>query len=268
MRRQRCSTTSRVMVLRSSMIFCLVRQCSTCVPSVKQHAWRGECKSRSPHSATPQRARCGSSASTMFCRKMPTSVNPWPVDCHRATVTRAPAPLGRTALWDSRSSPRSVEYIAALTSVLPALINDALGHAALSNTLQTNKLAVCLGGGSKYDEHIDTHEDGGDPRRLACLLYLQDEWVEEHGGCLRFFREAGPLNDRPGIRTGRALTVDDASVPTDGTARSSRPTVDIAPLGGRLVCFWCESLTHGVTPSYAPTIAAHRWALTVWLLQP
>lgn len=174
-----------------------------------------------------------------------------------------------TTLWDSRASPRLVEYTYALMSTLPALLNGRFSDAALSDTLQTNKLAVCLGDGSKYDEHLDTHDGGGDLRTLACLLYLQDEWLEEHGGCLRIFRGAdAALEDVPGIRVGRAETMDAELTPIgSGTDAGARPAVDIAPLGGRLVCFWCDSSAHGVRPSYAPTEAGHRWALTVWLLR-
>ena len=81
----------------------------------------------------------------------------------------------------------------------------------LSETLHANKLAVCLGDGSRYDTHYDnmggddlpltltptlsltrydTHYDnmgGDDLRKLTALLYLQREWTVEHGGCFRMF---------------------------------------------------------------------------------
>ena len=41
--------------------------------------------------------------------------------------------------------------------------------------------------------------------------------------------------------------------------------MDIAPLGGRLLAFWSDTMVHGVLPSQAANEAAYRWALTVWL---
>ena len=41
--------------------------------------------------------------------------------------------------------------------------------------------------------------------------------------------------------------------------------VDIAPLGGRLLAFWSDTMVHGVLPSQAHDEREYRWALTVWL---
>ena len=51
----------------------------------------------------------------------------------------------------------------------------------LSETLHANKLAVCLGDGSRYDTHYDNL------RKLTALLYLQRSWTAAHGGCFRMF---------------------------------------------------------------------------------
>ena len=42
----------------------------------------------------------------------------------------------------------------------------------LSETLHANKLAVCLGDGSRYDTHYD-NMGGDDLRKVTALLYLQ-----------------------------------------------------------------------------------------------
>ena len=69
---------------------------------------------------------------------------------------------------------------------LPPVINARFASARLSSTVQTNKLACCLGEGSSYDKHID-NQGGDDLRKLTVLLYCNPSWREELGGAFRIF---------------------------------------------------------------------------------
>lgn len=70
-------------------------------------------------------------------------------------------------------------------------------------------------------------------RYLTCIVYLNTDWKEGDGGCLRVFPNG------------------------DGEDDSH---VDIAPLAGRLVVFSSPSLLHGVLPTNV-----QRYACAVWL---
>ena len=159
---------------------------------------------------------------------------------------------------------RLVEYCVSLVSSLPPLVNARFPEAMLSDRLHTNKLAVCLGDGSKYDKHYD-NEGGGDLRKLTCLIYLQDEWDDACGGYFRMFGDADAAHEGVrGLHTGRAHGIEDELLP-DHSSAEGFPAVDIAPLGGRLLCFWSDRMVHGVLPSFASSASHNRWALTVWL---
>jgi hypothetical protein len=147
------------------------------------------------------------------------------------------------------ATPCLVEYIVTLTQHLATEINK-MHDARLSTTQQTNKLAVCLGNGSKYDKHIDNLGGGsagqGDLRKLSALLYLQqpgshsedaDTILDERGGYFRAY-----------------------DVPSKGEV------TQIAPKGDRLLLFWSDSLVHDVSPSFCATEKDRRFALTVWFV--
>ena len=141
-------------------------------------------------------------------------------------------------------SPRMHEYCVALVSSLAARLNahGSLG-VRLSETLHANKLAVCLGDGSRYDKHYDNMGDG-DLRKLTALLYLQRSWTEANGGCFRMYTRGEGERD----------------------AEGELPYVDLPPLGGRLLVFLADEMVHGVNPSHASGGEdEHRWALTIWL---
>ena len=72
--------------------------------------------------------------------------------------------------------------------------------------------------GGKYEAHLDRFSKD-DARTLSMVLYLNVDWNPEHGGELRIHREAQKL-----------------------------APMDVAPLGGRLVCFFSESVLHEVRP--------------------
>ena len=103
-------------------------------------------------------------------------------------------------------------------------------------------LANYPGDGARYVAHLDN--DPGDPRHsegepglrasdraVTAILYLNPDWEESHGGCLR--------------------------VHLQGTGGA---TVDVAPSAGRMVLFDCRRIVHEVLPSHAS-----RWAMTAWI---
>jgi Rps23 Pro-64 3,4-dihydroxylase Tpa1-like proline 4-hydroxylase len=91
---------------------------------------------------------------------------------------------------------------------------------------------------------------GGDLRKLTVLLYLQTEWRDAMGGCLRVHGSGEPPSG------GRE--------PPAGTKLAALHT-DVAPRGGRLLAFWSDECVHSVCESHAEGPGEHRWAITVWL---
>jgi SM-20-related protein len=130
-------------------------------------------------------------------------------------------------------TPRLTEFCVALVGALPDALNARVDGLQLSNKVHTNKLAVCLGDGSRYDKHID-NMGGDDVRKVTAIVYLQDGWEPAHGGLFR--------------------------------AHLTEGDVDLEPRGGRLLVFYADSLVHSVLPAHAPRGEADaRWALTCWL---
>ena len=93
--------------------------------------------------------------------------------------------------------------------------------------------------GARYVPHLDNDPDDpghreGEPGLRACdravtaILYLNPEWEEAHGGCLRVTLEDG------------------------------RGEADVAPSIGRLVLFDCRRILHEVRPSYAGAVGDDR----------
>jgi SM-20-related protein len=81
--------------------------------------------------------------------------------------------------------------------------------------------------GMAYQRHVD-QPFGTSTRQVSLVLYLNEAWGDEVGGELRFYEK-------------------------DGTRR------DIAPLGGRLVCFRTPGREHGVLPA-----SRDRYSLSGW----
>lgn len=152
-----------------------------------------------------------------------------------------------------QKSPHLIEYIVTLTSSLSRRLNEILPELyQLSEKHQTNKLAVCLGGGSSYDKHID-NLGGSDLRKLTALLYLQPPGLPYYGKA-NFPNE----NHTDDVRGGYFRAYD---VPNKGDITC------IAPRSDRLVLFWSDSLVHDVSASFAPDgDIDRRWALTIWLV--
>lgn len=86
--------------------------------------------------------------------------------------------------------------------------------------------------GGGYVKHIDNFSSGGN-RVLSLITYLNDEWKEGDGGELRIY-----LDEKRGEFT------------------------DIAPLGGRMVCFLSDKILHEVLTAERP-----RMSITGWLLK-
>ncbi len=86
--------------------------------------------------------------------------------------------------------------------------------------------------GSFYRRHLDNFQDS-DSRILSVICYLNESWQPEHGGQLRLFLPQ----------------------PSGGET-----TLDIAPLGGRLVVFESRAIEHEVLVANHP-----RYSITGWL---
>ena len=95
--------------------------------------------------------------------------------------------------------------------------------------------------GARYVPHLDNDpEDPGSAdgapgsrardRAVTAILYLNPDWEEAHGGCLRVHLEDG------------------------------KGEVDVAPAWGRVVLFDSRRITHEVRPA-----SFGRWALTAWI---
>jgi SM-20-related protein len=84
--------------------------------------------------------------------------------------------------------------------------------------------------GSYYRRHRDQPIDS-DARVLSCVLYLNDDWKEEDGGCLRLY-----LDDRDAARR-----------------------IDVLPEGGALVCFLSARFFHEVLPARRERLSLTGW---------
>ena len=124
-------------------------------------------------------------------------------------------------------------------------------------------LANYPGDGARYVAHLDNdpddpaHQEGpvglrACDRVFTCILYLNEEWVEAHEGCLRIFTSGGAEPDNPWHQA--------EDEEEDEEAEEAGGFVDIEPRGGRLVVFDSKRMLHEVRPSYAS-----RWALTAWV---
>lgn len=82
--------------------------------------------------------------------------------------------------------------------------------------------------GSFYKRHLDQFKKD-DHRKLSVICYLNQDWKEEHGGQLRM--------------------------------HLGENSIDILPLGGRLVCFRSDKIEHEVLPA-----TRERLSLTGWIL--
>ncbi|MCI0570350.1 MAG: 2OG-Fe(II) oxygenase [Myxococcaceae bacterium] len=110
-----------------------------------------------------------------------------------------------------------------------AALGEALNaHAYLGLARHDLQLALYPGGGARYVRHRDTFAEGPGPnRRLTAITYLNEGWEPAHGGVLRLYPDAGPVDVAPGLDT--------------------------------LVVFLSDRLEHEVLPSFAPCLAVTAW---------
>ena len=140
-------------------------------------------------------------------------------------------------------------------------------------------LAEYPGGGGRYVRHRDAVPRGCAGRKLTVIYYLNAEWSEADGGCLRLWpraaraaRVAAPLDGAEGddaqsddAESDGAESDGERAPPADGELA---PPVEIAPLANRLLIFESR-LSHEVLPwNVAPEAGRARRAITAWLYDP
>jgi len=82
--------------------------------------------------------------------------------------------------------------------------------------------------GSFYARHLDQFNERNN-RMISFVLYLNDEWIPEHEGCLRIYQAKGEQ--------------------------------DVAPIGNRLVLFRSDILQHEVMPTQVVRNSVTGWFL-------
>jgi Rps23 Pro-64 3,4-dihydroxylase Tpa1-like proline 4-hydroxylase len=165
-----------------------------------------------------------------------------------------------------------ITYMSLLLQTLPVSLNAeweksteaATGATTTARTIQSlssdsfnAKLAVTEHGGAKYPLHVDNPQGlaAGDTRKLTCILYLNPHHEEDtDGGEIRLFLPS------PETSVAEAKT---------SSSSSSPPwrTLDLSPIGGRLLVFWSDEIPHEVLPttSSSPNNDKDRYALTIWI---
>lgn len=102
--------------------------------------------------------------------------------------------------------------------------------------------------GASYKKHLDRfkekHIKSSDQavRKISCILYLNQNWIESDGGHLRVYVNTEDTTARDGISDSNHL--------------------DIAPIGGRLVMFLSDTFYHEVLPATRDRISLTGWFLT------
>jgi SM-20-related protein len=82
--------------------------------------------------------------------------------------------------------------------------------------------------GSFYKRHLDQFKSD-DHRKLSVILYLNENWKEEHGGQLRMFFD--------------------------------KDTIELLPVAGRLICFRSDLIEHEVLPATRTRLSITGWML-------
>jgi len=94
--------------------------------------------------------------------------------------------------------------------------------------------------GSFYKKHIDrfkvsqTKSNDRAVRQISCILYLNQNWLEEYGGHLRLYFNAD----------------------------NEIAHLDISPVGGRLVMFMSDTFEHEVLPATRARMSLTAWFIT------
>ena len=148
-----------------------------------------------------------------------------------------------------------ITYMSLLLQTLPESLNAEWGTVqtidspALSSESFNAKLAVTEHGGAKYPLHVDDAQGlaSGDTRKLTSILYLNPTYQEADGGEIRLF------------------------LPATAGAKESWQTLDLSPIGGRLLVFWSDEIPHEVLPTSSYEALSYekhekdRYALTIWI---
>ena len=106
------------------------------------------------------------------------------------------------------------------------------------DALLTEGLYAAYPNGGFYRRHIDSYPNTPQAsRRFSYLLYLNDNWQESDGGCLRIHTDGGvemaPIGAQPSF-------------------------VDVEPRGGTLVLFRSD-VPHEVLDTSSPRLAVAGW---------
>lgn len=120
---------------------------------------------------------------------------------------------------------------------LKALVDwvASIGEQMFATKCRPSVQVACFPAGAAYPRHSDvSSKTNHQSRILTAILYLNDSWREQDGGCLRIFLKGADV------------------------------TTDVEPMANRLVLFPSD-LQHQVLETNR-----ERWAVTVWLhrLQP
>ena len=218
---------------------------------------------------------------------------------------------------DYYTAPDLLHYIATVLRTLPPILNDTILSTTTSTSTSTTtsttqklqlrndafnaKLAVTSAGGYKYPRHVDnvsppppppSDDDGGssssndvgdwDVRKLTIILYLNPDWKLGDGGELRLYLPT-PItittNDHNSNNNNNNNIDDDES-------SSTTNYIDLSPVGGRVVLFWSDEISHEVlanAPHIVPSsisvdddddddllssksqLLFDRYALTIWI---
>jgi len=176
---------------------------------------------------------------------------------------------------DYDTAPDLIVYLSVLVQTLPVALNQQQQPSSssmqssdntpmdLSDAAFNAKLAVTLPGGSVYPMHIDNPQGmaaaAGDTRKLTCILYLNPQYESGDGGELQIVTNTTTTN----------TTASEQQQQQHPDKDKRYDTIDLTPVGGRLVAFWSDQMPHQVLPT-APHAAADdarydRYALTVWI---
>jgi SM-20-related protein len=121
------------------------------------------------------------------------------------------------------AAPPVATYLEKLDSLI-SFINQSLFLSLKDYEVHLTQYPV----GTYYKRHLDQFKKD-DHRKLSVILYLNQNWLPEHGGSLRMYLE----HDR----------------------------LETLPIAGRLVCFRSDVIEHEVLPA-----TRERRSITGWLL--
>ena len=140
--------------------------------------------------------------------------------------------VGQRPASDSKFSERLLPRFDALAADLCLLMDGIHGR------LELQLACFPEARHARYRRHTDANAVGGpasDERKVTCILYCNPTWSKASAGCLRLTR---PDHDKGG----------------------AGGTIDIEPIGGRLLVFMSGAIAHEVLPT-----EADRFAVTAWL---